>query len=53
MKNLFFAYLRLYPGKADLILNAIKNGIDKSDSLHLTGKDRLDEINSHILDALD
>lgn len=53
MDNLFFVYLKLYPGKADLILSAIKKGIEAADSSHLKGKDRTDEINIHILDTLD
>ena len=53
MDNLFYVYLNLYPGKADVIINAIKSGIEEADILHMEGKDRIDEINSHILNSLD
>ena len=51
--DLFSVYLNLYPGKADIILNAIKAGIAEADTTHLKGKDRTDTISSHIMDALD
>lgn len=51
--DLFYVYLNLYPGKADIILNAIKAGIAEADTTHLKGKDRTDTISSHIMDALD
>lgn len=53
MDDLFFVYLNLYPGKADIILNAIKTGIAEADLSHLKGRDRTEKISSHILDALD
>lgn len=53
MENLFFAYLRIYPGKKDIIMDAISKGIADADRLQLTGKDRIDKVNSHILVALD
>lgn len=53
MDNLFYVYLNLYPGKADIILNAIKMGIAEADTSHMEGKDRTEAISSHILDALD
>lgn len=53
MDNLFYVYLKLYPGKADTILEAIKSGIAEADSLHMEGKERIGQINCHILDALD
>lgn len=51
--NLFYVYLNLYPGKADIILDAIKNGLAEADTTHLKGKDRTDTISSHIMDALE
>lgn len=51
--NLFYEYLRLYPGKQDYIMNAIKKGIMIADSEGLTGKDRNECIEAEILDALD
>lgn len=53
MQDLFYSYLHLYPGKADVILNAIAKGISIADAQHMTGRERTDEITSHILDALD
>lgn len=53
MNNLFYVYLKLYPGKTDLILSAIGKAIEAADSLHMEGKERIDQINCHILDALD
>lgn len=53
MDNLFFVYQALYPGKENVIIDAIKKGIEKADILNITGKERIDEISSHILDALD
>lgn len=53
MDNLFFTYQTLYPGKTDVILDAIKKGIEVADSMRMEGKDRINEINSHIMDALD
>lgn len=38
MNNLFYIYLSLYPSKADIILDAIRRGIEEADSLHMTGK---------------
>lgn len=40
MNDLFYIYLSLYPGKADIILDAIRRGIEEADLLHMTGKDR-------------
>lgn len=53
MENLFYSYLHLYPGKADVILNAIAKGISDADAQRMTGKERIDEITSHTLDTLD
>jgi hypothetical protein len=53
MDNLFCTYLKLYPGKADVIMDAIRSGIESADNQCIKGRDREDEINSHILDALD
>lgn len=53
MDNLFYIYLNLYPGKADIILNAIKKGIEKADILRIEGKDRTEAISNHIINALD
>ena len=53
MQNLFYSYLHLYPGKADVILKAIAEGVSAADAQRMTGRERIDEITSHILDALD
>lgn len=53
MNNLFYIYLSLYPGKADIILDAIHRGIEEADSLHMTGKKRNAVISSFILESLD
>lgn len=53
MQNLFYSYLQLYPGKADVILDAISEGISEADDRHMTGKERDDEVTGYILDALD
>lgn len=53
MDDLFYVYRNLYPGQENIIIDAIKKGIEKADILNITGKERIDEISSHILDALD
>lgn len=51
--KLFYIYLSLYPGKADVIHSAISRGIEKADMQCLEGKERQDCIECEILDALD
>lgn len=51
--NLFYTYLRLYPGKADVIMHAIKNGQFKAEIANADEKERLEIIECEILDALD
>lgn len=53
MDNLFYIYLKLYPGKADTILDAICRGIETADALDMTGKDRNAVIDGFILESLD
>ena len=51
--NLFHTYLRLFPGMADRILNAITDGEKEADAKSLLGKERQDFIEEKILDRVD
>ncbi len=51
MDNLFYIYLKLYPVKADPILDAICSWIESADALDMTGKDRNAVIDGFILES--
>ena len=53
MNNIFYTYLRLYPGKADVILSAMNRAAAEADNLRLTGRSREDYIEGEVLDAVD
>ena len=54
MKNdLFYTYLRLYPGKADVIRTAMDRGYAMAKKNGITGSEADAYAESEILDALD
>lgn len=53
MMDLFYTYLRLYPGKADVIRKAMADGEKEVQAQGLAGKEAQDLTEAYILDALD
>lgn len=53
MNSLFYTYLKLYPGKADVIMNAIREGEEHAHALGYTEESDIQEcVEYAILDAL-
>lgn len=52
MNKLFATYNRLFPGKADVIIDAMNRAEKEADSQNLMGKEKDDYIESEILDAV-
>lgn len=52
MNALFATYIRLYPGKEDVIFAAIAKGDEVAQVKGLTGKAYLDELECAVLDVL-
>lgn len=53
MQNIFFTYNRLYPGKADIIHDAIRNASIEGENMGLSGKALNDYVESEVLDKVD
>ena len=52
-ENLFYTYLRLYPGKADVIQNAMEKGKKEAEMDGITGETGiLEYMESEILEAV-
>lgn len=52
MTNLFFTYLKLYPGKADIINAAIIEAKEDAAAQHLTEKETISLAEGYILAEL-
>lgn len=52
-RAMFATYIRLYPGKGDVIADAMDLGESIAANMGLTGKEYSDRVEAEVLDAVD
>lgn len=53
VNSIFHTYNRLYPGKADVIMDAISNAQARAEKTGMSEEETLDLIESEIIDRVD